>query len=133
MTSLDEVCAALTRGGFDYDILPADTLLRDAEAENSRLRVGPASYSALIVPGSTVLPEKLLERFEVLAAQGVPLLFAGMMPERTEEPDSPAMASLPGNLYAVPVPALSLVPPLLRILPKAELLSETMLLISIFS
>ena len=107
VTSLDEVCAALTRGGFDYDILPADTLLRDAEAENSRLRVGPASYSALIVPGSTVLPEKLLERFEVLAAQGVPLLFAGMMPERTEEPDSPAMASLPGNLYAVPVPALA--------------------------
>ena len=107
VTSLDEVCAALTRGGFDYDILPADTLLRDAEAENSRLRVGPASYGALIVPGSTVLPEKLLERFEVLAAQGVPLLFAGILPERTEEPDSPAMASLPGNLYAVPVPALA--------------------------
>ena len=106
-TSLDEVCAALTRGGFDYDILPADTLLRDAEAENSRLRVGPASYGALIVPGSTVLPEKLLERFEVLAAQGVPLLFAGILPERTEEPDSAAIASLPGKLRAVPVPALA--------------------------
>ena len=107
VTSLDEVCAALTRGGFDYDILPADTLLRDAEAENSRLRVGPASYGALIVPGSTVLPEKLLERFEVLAAQGVPLLFAGILPERTEEPDSAAIASLPGKLRAVPVPALA--------------------------
>ena len=69
-TSLDEVCAALTRSGFDYDILPADTLLHGAEVESSRLRIGKASYGALIVPGSTVLPEKLLERFEILAALG---------------------------------------------------------------
>lgn len=106
-TSLDEVCAALTRGGFDYDILPADTLMHDAGVEDFRLRAGKASYGALIVPGSTVLPEKLLERFEILAAQGVPLLFAGVLPERTEEPDSPAIASLPGSLCAVPVPALA--------------------------
>ena len=47
---LDDVATCLAHGGFDYDILPLDTLLRDASVENGRLLVARESMARWFCP-----------------------------------------------------------------------------------
>ena len=84
--------AALTMDGparelydahLDFDIVPCDTLL-DAAAStiaDGRLRIAGETFGALVVPYAPHLPPALLSRLGEFRAAGLPVLFAGGVPE----------------------------------------------------
>jgi len=74
----------LTRAGYDYDILPLDTIAGSASAEEGKLAVNGERFGALVVPGGEIMPEKLLAACRGFAAAGVPVYITGIFPERTE-------------------------------------------------
>ena len=99
---LDDVTAALTRGGVDFDLLPGDTLLADARVENGVLHVADETYRALIAPHGEVYPEALLRRFEAFADAGLPVIFCDALPERCEKAGAD-LSGLSGRFRAVPL------------------------------
>ncbi len=70
----------LTQHQFDFDIVPQDTLRENASVENGRLRIGDETYGALLISYSECLPQELLGLFELLAGQGLPIIFADDLP-----------------------------------------------------
>ena len=70
---------------IDYDIVPADVLLQGAEASDGRLKINGESYPSLVVPYGEILPYALLEKLRSFADAGVPVFFAGGLPERSTE------------------------------------------------
>ena len=79
-----KVCKVLTRAQLDFDLVPQDTVCA-ATAQNGKLAINEETYGALIVPYSQYLPEAVLDAFERLAAQGVPVLFIDTFPDFTSE------------------------------------------------
>ena len=67
-----EICKVLTRSQIDFDLIPQDTICRTVCVKKGRLAVNEETYGALIVPYSQYLPKKVIKRFEVLAAEGMP-------------------------------------------------------------
>lgn len=99
-----EVCAALTQGTVDFDILPFD-VLTTADVEEGRLRVGGESYGALIVSESEILPYDRLAHFAELAKQGLCVLFTDSLPRASAE--GSAIDALLPHFATVPTEALS--------------------------
>lgn len=85
--SLDDVTMALTRSGFDFDILPADTLYNDSIVRNGRLCINEESYGALVLPMAEMLPKTLLVRLGELASRGLEIIFTDKLPEGCENKD----------------------------------------------
>lgn len=81
---IDHPAMTLTRAGYDFDFLPMDTLLNDAEVSSNRLKVNQESFGALIVPEAEIIPDKLLARFRAFASAGLPVYVIGKLPEYTE-------------------------------------------------
>jgi len=81
---LDDVTLSLTRSGFDFDLIPADTLYRDCTVANNRLVVNRESYGALVLPMAEILPLALLQRLDELAAQGLKIIFTDRLPTGCE-------------------------------------------------
>jgi len=73
------VCATLTQGTVDFDIIPFDTL-EGAKIENGRLWVGKESYGALIISESEILPYGRLSLFASFARAGLPVIFTESLP-----------------------------------------------------
>lgn len=81
---LDEVTMTLARGGYDYDILPQDALNKAELTADGTFIVNGEKFRTLIVPGSQILPANVLDICRKFAVAGVNVLFAGELPERTE-------------------------------------------------
>lgn len=92
---LDDVATCLAHGGFDYDILPLDTLLRDASVENGRLLVARESYGALVLPYGERIPKALLDRLAQFSRDGLEVIFVDCEPMETEFGKSNALKLLP--------------------------------------
>jgi len=103
--NLDDLAAALTRGGIDFDFLPGDTLLKDVSIEDRQLKAGSARYPLLIVPEAEVYPESLLLRFADFADAGFPIIFSGRLPDRTE--NGPVNSILLQKFRSIPLSELS--------------------------
>ena len=65
---------------IDYDIVPFDSL-ETARAENNRLAIADETYSAIIVPGASILPENCLASLRRLEGEGVPVWFVDEKPD----------------------------------------------------
>ena len=74
-----KVCKFLTRRQLDFDLIPQDVLV-NATAEDHCLRVNEEKYRALIVPGSTYLPDAVIDAMDRLSKAGVSVLFLDKMP-----------------------------------------------------
>ncbi len=79
-----DLCAVLTQGTVDFDIIPYD-MLCDARVENGRLRVGKESYGALIISESEIMPYDRLSLFARLRDAGLPILFTESLPRASAE------------------------------------------------
>ena len=80
-----EICKVLTRSQIDFDLIPQDTICRTVCVKKGRLAVNEETYGALIVPYSQYLPKKVIKRFEVLAAEGLPVWYVDGYPETAVE------------------------------------------------
>ncbi|MBQ3049079.1 MAG: hypothetical protein IJC94_03895 [Oscillospiraceae bacterium] len=80
-----EVCKVLTRRQIDFDIIPQDTVCTAASVAEGKLLVNDESYSALVVPYSQYLPEKVIAAIGALADSGLTVLFADALPDCTSE------------------------------------------------
>ena len=84
---LDDVTTVLTRSGFDFDILPADTIYHDSIVKDGRLFVNKESYGALVLPMAELLPKALLTRLDELAEKGLKVIFTDKLPAGCEWKD----------------------------------------------
>lgn len=78
------VCAALSRGLIDFDIIPYD-YLEEAQVKDGKLVINGEDYGALIVSESEILPYNRLECFARLKEEGFPIIFTGSLPEKSAE------------------------------------------------
>lgn len=78
------VCAQLTHGLIDFDIIPYD-VLENAKVKEGKLLVNGEDYGALIVSESQILPYSRLECFAGLKKAGLPVIFTGSLPEKSAE------------------------------------------------
>ena len=78
------VCAKLTRGLIDFDIVPYD-MLAETEVKNGRLCINGESFGALIISESEIMPENVLEAFCRLAKKGLPVIFTDSLPTRSTD------------------------------------------------
>lgn len=85
---------------LNYDFLPMDTMLADAAAEDGRLTVNGNRYACLVVPYSVYLPEKLLNKFASLIAEGVKIVFVDGRPAGFTGGDTTALTDLPAYVRA---------------------------------
>lgn len=81
-TLCQETCTRLTQNQIDFDILPEDTLA-EAQVADGRLAVNQETYGALIVPYGEILPDKILQTFARLSAEGLPVLYEEAAPARS--------------------------------------------------
>ncbi|MEY9951481.1 hypothetical protein [Leifsonia sp. EB34] len=70
----------LMEAQLDADIVPADAL-PGAGVDGSKLALGAETYDALIVPGSSFVPEHVARELLRLDDAGVPVVFVGSVPE----------------------------------------------------
>lgn len=82
--SLDDVTFLLTRSGFDFDIIPSDTILGAAAVQNNRLVINQETYAALVLPMAEFLPHDLLVCLDQLAGQGLKIIFTDALPRECE-------------------------------------------------
>ena len=101
----DDVAAALTRGGIDFDFLPGDMLLKKVAVEGRQLKAGNELYPVLVAPEAEVYPESLLKRFAELADAGVQVVFSSKLPDRTE--NGPADHRLLQKFRTIPLSGLA--------------------------
>lgn len=76
-----KVCKVLSQHQIDFDILPQDVICEEAKAVNGCLAVNKETYGAIIVPYSQYLPQNIIEAFEKLAGDGVPIWFLEDYPD----------------------------------------------------
>ncbi len=85
-----ETSVALRRAGFSYDRVSRRALTASTNADEA-LRVGEASFQALLVEGVGAADPAMLEAIERAAEAGVPVIWMGQFPERaTGLVDAPA-------------------------------------------
>ena len=85
---------------LNYDFLPMDTMLEDADVKDGRLTVNGNSYSCLVVPYSEYLPGALLDRFASLIARGVKTVFVDGRPEGFDAGDVVSLNDVPAYVRA---------------------------------
>lgn len=91
---MQEPARALYDAHIDFEIVPADSFMHDSRVADGRLVIGDCSFQAIVVPGSRFLPEGLCRRFDELRANGIPLFFAGEVPEGIKD-KSVALGDIP--------------------------------------
>ena len=84
MQMFTEICKILTKGNIDFDIVPFDYLEKSA-VENGKLKINNETYSALVVPECEILPVKEIECFNILAKNGLDVIFANCLPSKSAE------------------------------------------------
>ena len=63
----------LRRNQVEFDILPQDTLCQELDVKGTKAVVNGIYYSAVIVPYSQYLPEKIIKRLSGIAQNGIPV------------------------------------------------------------
>ena len=86
---MQEPARVLYDAHLDFDIVCVDTLLADARVADGRLAIGDETFAALVVPASEYLPDPLLARLDAFRAAGLPVLFAGGVPNGTDASPTP--------------------------------------------
>jgi hypothetical protein len=98
---MQEPARALYDAHLDFDIVCADTLLANAHvvppvqngqaarAPSSRLVIGEENFAALVVPAAEYLPPPLVERIAAFRAKGLPIIFAGGVPNGIDASPTP--------------------------------------------
>ena len=81
MRWFDPCPGALNRLGRDFDVLDDDSVAAAAVGDGA-LRVGPEAYSAIVLPGCTVLEARTAERLTEFVDAGGTLIAVGPLPER---------------------------------------------------
>lgn len=71
----------LAESQIDFDIVPFDSLLRDAEVAGRKLVINGEEYPCIIVPYAQYLPADCMKRLDEFAEHGVPVLFIDGMPD----------------------------------------------------
>ena len=96
---MQEPARALYDAHIDFEIVPADSFTSDSSVVDGRLVIGDCSFQAIVVPGARYLPEGLRRRFGELRDAGIPVFFAGEVPQGiTGEPV--AVADIPSAIGA---------------------------------
>lgn len=103
-----KIAKLLTRNLIDFDFIPQDTLV-EAKAVNGFLAVNEENYSALVVPYSQYLPERVINAFDRLSKEGITVIFADALPEKTSE-----MRSVSDKLQNCKVVAFDAIPSCIR-------------------
>jgi len=75
----------LLRGQIDCDVVSADMLIGMSFIQEGKLHVHEEKFACLIVPYSEALPAELLSSVGEFAAQGLPVLFVGGLPNRMSD------------------------------------------------
>ncbi len=78
-----DASTALRRAGFSYDRVSRSALASSTSAEGV-LRVGQGSYRTLLVDGAHAAAPELLAGIERAADAGVPVVWIGELPERSD-------------------------------------------------
>jgi len=78
---ISDVCPLLARAQIDFDIIPADTLKHDASVKDGRLLVNQEDYRLLVVPYSEILPVSVIQAFDKLSREGLPIWFVNGLPK----------------------------------------------------
>ncbi|KPK15902.1 MAG: hypothetical protein AMJ62_07880 [Myxococcales bacterium SG8_38] len=78
-----EISIALRRAGFEYDRI-SRSALASSSASNGMLRVGDASFRALLVDGLSVAAPEMLKAIVEATNAGVPVIWAGDFPTRAD-------------------------------------------------
>lgn len=92
---------------LDYDILPSDTLLKDAQVEDGKLVVQLESYPCLIVPYAKRLPAALLHRLSELSRDGLCVVFVGGFPEGSLDGENVSDELRGANMVELPLQELT--------------------------
>ncbi|MBE6368074.1 MAG: hypothetical protein E7052_09245 [Lentisphaerae bacterium] len=82
--SMDDAAMQLIRGGYDFDFLPLETLLKRCSVKDDQLCCGQESFKALVIPGSRIIVQDLLKKLQEFAAAGLKVCFTDQLPETTE-------------------------------------------------
>ncbi len=80
-----DVCRTLTQNNIDFDIIPLDTLVKDAVIEGGKLYVNGEDYGALIVSKCEMLPENCVLTLDKLSSSGLPVIFVNGIVKKTAE------------------------------------------------
>ncbi len=80
----EKVSRHLTENLIDYDIIPSDYLM-DAGAERGKMTLNGNRYDCFIVPYSEYLSERVVNKLKALAGEGVDVVFADWVTEKTCE------------------------------------------------
>jgi alpha-L-rhamnosidase len=75
---------ALMDAGYNYDHINADSLKRCEVRNRLLMTAGGASYRALVLPTLDAIDAALAEKLRSFASAGLPVLFAGQVPTRSE-------------------------------------------------
>ncbi len=79
---LDTVCRTLLQGQIDFDIISMDLLVDENKSRmiNGSLNIEKESFSAIIVPPVTFVPESVIRRLQCLSDQGISIVFTDKIP-----------------------------------------------------
>jgi len=75
---------ALMDAGYNYDHINAASLSRCSVRDRMLTTAGGARYRALILPGLAAIDAGLAEKLESFASAGLPIVFAGEVPDRAD-------------------------------------------------
>lgn len=70
---------------IDYDIIPIDTLISEAQCINGKLAIHHENYDCVIVPYAQILPSCILYSLSHLASLGLHVIFIDALPAKSAE------------------------------------------------
>ena len=80
ISTFEKVTAALLEAGFDFDILPEETLIRDMDPSNLQHLESLEEYKAIVVPGCTTMLEETAHFLTMCIQDGSAVLVCGDFP-----------------------------------------------------
>jgi len=92
---------ALYDAQLNYDILPIDAIMEQAEVRDGALCVEKMVYPVLVVPYSALLPAAFLEKLAALEERGLKLIFVDGRPEGYEGGVVAALNELAGYVRSI--------------------------------
>ena len=75
---------ALMDAGYNYDHINAESLSRCSVGDRMLVTGGGARYRALVLPGLAAIDAGLAEKLESFVSAGLPIVFAGEVPDRAD-------------------------------------------------
>lgn len=81
---MQKPCAALTRNQIDFDILPAETVVK-SQIVDRKFQVNKEQFSALVIPYAEALPATFLKKIPELAKNGIKIYQIDLFPSRSSE------------------------------------------------